>query len=801
MGMTTTSHTDVASTILASLASQSQNESRTILAKLLAREDIIVNHDPNAETAYFNGETRVLTMPMWIGMSEALSDMLVAHEVGHALHTPEGSQPVIDAMKRVDPKGSVIAKTYLNVVEDARIEREIKSEFPGTKRCFAIGYRELFDKNFFDLSAMPMNQRTLIDRINIHAKIGTLVSVPFTDYERGFVDAVMNTRDWNEVVELSREIWDYDAAEKTRKQQEQLESGNGPESDEGDEDGQESPEGDSGGNLDGDSSPSDESPESQESSEDGTNADGEKNESANDSSDSNQGGKHSQGVSDSSPDAPKSVENFERMMQGLRDREAAPRNYAIMPTPDLDRIVIGRKDLDVIFGDWNRKMPPSATRVLDLATEIFLRENDKQVKAMVREFERRRAANASRRTRIGTRGVLNVNRVHAYKFSEDIFKTHAVTRDGQSHGIVMFVDWSSSMSSVFADTINQTLSLASFCHKARIPFVVYGFSSELPWRIRGNSNSSTCWSRNSGDLNGIDFSLIELISSDLNRKDFLVQVRNLIGLSSCVGGQHNPFVVQAQSRLGSAGGTSLSVNLDPSCRLGSLRLGGTPLNSAILAAHDILPEFRNRTRVQVLTSVFLTDGGATDRILNHTWENSQPKYYAPTPGCGNWNIPIFARHRNSKNYIATNHSSSNLTDGLLNSLRDHARSRVLGIEIKHSSWSRMIDRSGTSVIWDVARYLDHADGTTRTNEEKVAMVRKAESDNVLIVPKNEASAYDSLYIMSSKSMSFGEASNLDSLDSGASLTRIRNAFLRQFHTGRVSRVFLNHFVPMVSENI
>ena len=43
----------------------------------------------HVETAMFNVHTRVLTLPMWKKASECVFDMLVAHEVGHALFTPD----------------------------------------------------------------------------------------------------------------------------------------------------------------------------------------------------------------------------------------------------------------------------------------------------------------------------------------------------------------------------------------------------------------------------------------------------------------------------------------------------------------------------------------------------------------------------------------------------------------------------------------------------------------------------------------------------------------------------------------
>ena len=61
-------------------------EVKGTLAKLLATEDIVVEHRP-VETAQFDVDHRVLTLPIW-DASNNIVDCLVAHEVGHALYTP-----------------------------------------------------------------------------------------------------------------------------------------------------------------------------------------------------------------------------------------------------------------------------------------------------------------------------------------------------------------------------------------------------------------------------------------------------------------------------------------------------------------------------------------------------------------------------------------------------------------------------------------------------------------------------------------------------------------------------------------
>ena len=55
-----------------------RHEIKSQLAKLLATEDLVVEHKKVA-TACFNVHTRVLTLPLWEKASETVYDLLVGH--------------------------------------------------------------------------------------------------------------------------------------------------------------------------------------------------------------------------------------------------------------------------------------------------------------------------------------------------------------------------------------------------------------------------------------------------------------------------------------------------------------------------------------------------------------------------------------------------------------------------------------------------------------------------------------------------------------------------------------------------
>ena len=97
---------------------------------------------------------------------------------------------------------------------------------------------------------------------------------------------------------------------------------------------------------------------------------------------------------------------------------------------------------------------------------------------MAQQFEMRKSADAYARQRVHKTGVLNTNKLHEYKLTEDLFLRQTTTPDGKNHGLVMLVDWSGSMSDHIVETVKQLLVLVQFCRKVSIPFDVYTFTSK-----------------------------------------------------------------------------------------------------------------------------------------------------------------------------------------------------------------------------------------------------------------------------------------------------------------------------------
>ena len=189
------------------------------LAKLLATEDLVVEHR-KCETAQFDVERRVLTLPVWDNASEDVYDMLVSHEVGHALFTPNE-----DWTSKIK-----VPHSFINVIEDARIEKLMKRKYAGLPKTFFKGYQELDGEDFFQVNDKgDLRDIQLIDRINLQFKVGNFTYIPFQDSEYEFVKRAEEVETFEEVMQLSKDIfdfmkqqWEEEQAEKAEEEQEEM---------------------------------------------------------------------------------------------------------------------------------------------------------------------------------------------------------------------------------------------------------------------------------------------------------------------------------------------------------------------------------------------------------------------------------------------------------------------------------------------------------------------------------------------------------------------------------------------------
>ena len=176
-------------------------KNKSTLAKLLSEEDINVVHK-QMETAYFNSKTRELGLPIWKDedMTKDIYDLMVCHEIGHALWTP------LDMLEKASVRK--LNHGVVNIIEDARIEGFVKTKYPGAIGVMKRGYKDLVAKDFFGTKNEDINTFNLIDRINVFFKSGD-TSIKFTEEEKVWVDRVAAVKTEDEVLDLAEELYKW----------------------------------------------------------------------------------------------------------------------------------------------------------------------------------------------------------------------------------------------------------------------------------------------------------------------------------------------------------------------------------------------------------------------------------------------------------------------------------------------------------------------------------------------------------------------------------------------------------------
>ena len=135
-------------------------DTKSQLAKLIATENITVQQN-NVKTASFDVVNRILTLPIFKTDSKDVTDMLVAHECAHALYTPS------NGWKKIADDDEL--RSYVNVLEDCRIDKKIQKKYPGVVTNYINGFEILNRQNFFGLKDKDYNKDLmLIDKINMY---------------------------------------------------------------------------------------------------------------------------------------------------------------------------------------------------------------------------------------------------------------------------------------------------------------------------------------------------------------------------------------------------------------------------------------------------------------------------------------------------------------------------------------------------------------------------------------------------------------------------------------------------------
>ncbi len=733
---------------------------KDILSRLLATEDIVVEHSKTAATAMFDVKNRVLVLPIWKDMDNRLYDMFVGHEVGHALFTPcedASGRSLPQILSEIAGPGGneQLVMGLMNVVEDARIERKMKIKFPGLRRDFAAGYQDLHkNRDFFELKNEDIDEMSFGDRINLHYKIGDQVEISFTDEERKTLDTIDASESFEDVLDIVQSLYDSHANESlTSDKAGSMECGFDDEQEEGQEDensvrvGESQTDGSdstddeqSDGDASGDDS-EDSGASADDDTDDGSSADS--TESDETASDGNEPMDSCTGLS--------TVDAADKNMQQFRDTATYGNKYFRLGEFDAKQWIV---PVDITYKSLSCEKENEIKQLLD-------RKVAKGANLLAKQFEMKKAADEHQRTSIAKTGIIDTVKMCNYKFSDDIFLRNATIASGKNHGLVCFIDWSGSMCGDLSATIEQLYLLATFCKKVNIPFDFYAFSSITPWdntyagRRYGEDKEvqlMECpinqpefdeqhdWDDPLRDRQpSTDLCLYHLVSSDFKARVYTDCMKKLA------------LIAQSYSDgYGCYGRTfdSCEIKFPP-----HLQLGGTPLDDTIVLARNIVNEFRTKHALQVVHGVFLTDGDSHGGCLRGATH----------------------MHEGRKTYNLKDNSYYANTAPLLEWFRATTGAKAIGIFLTNKNKEML--RNGKIA------YIDQKQFTKQFKKEK-------------FINCGEARGYTEYFIL--KSDTTVDQGSFDEVDANISTTKLRTAFSKS-QTGCItSRTVLNRIADLIA---
>ena len=724
-----------------------RHEIKSQLAKLLATEDLIVENK-KVETAEFNVRTRVLTLPLWDKASNNVYDMLVGHEVGHALYTP-------DTEWFLERK---ISQQFVNIVEDVRIEKLIKRRYAGLSKTFYNAYNELSDNDFFDVQDKDLGELNLADRINLYFKIGNFVDIDFTVEEMIYVNKVDSCETFEEVLDAAEELYNY-CKEQMEEEKESIAPTEGT--------------GENEGSIEaGDTTIDSEEETSEEVDMDyqPKSADnGPVLEDFEDMSGGNSGGEEN-------IDEPEveTADSLNEALKNLVSNTGADSSYFELPEVYLDKLIIPN---DFIYNrcqeEWksteeayrDSRFYQENPHLLKTKEEIFeevdgqfikfKKSAQKEVSYLVKEFEMKKSAGAYARSSIARTGILDTAKLHTYKFNEDLFKKVSIVPDGKNHGLVFLLDWSGSMHQVMLDTIKQLYNLLWFCKKVQIPFDVYAFTSDFPYGdVNETGERVPTYKR---ENNKVDlppwFSLMHLFTSDTKSKQLEGQMKDIFRVVAAMDNNvHTNYNIPQE-----------------------MRLSGTPLNEAIICLHQILPQFKKKHNLQKVQCVVLSDGEAQpikiNKEVNRPWEED------PFLGTVYTSRNTFLRDRKTGNTYSFDKEWYEQTDVLIQNLKDNLPDmNLIGIRLLSSR--------------DAGQFIRRYSGYgTDLNNRMMSEWKKHKS----VVIKN--SSFDSWFGLLSSALSSDDEF---SVNDDATKLQIKRAFIKSLKNKKMNKKILGEFIELVA---
>ena len=801
------------------------------LAKLMATENLTIVHK-KVPTAYFDMKNRILCCPIFKDdLSKELYDLFMGHEVGHALNTPyEGVHSALTKNKTL--------KGYLNVVEDVRIEKDIKNRYAGLRKSFFTAYNELMEMDFFGIKKRDLQALSLIDKINLITKVGHRVNIKLNSEEAGFLQMAEDCKTWEDVEICANAIYDWSKENEVRDENDEALVPQtiqfGDEDDMEDEDGeemeQEFGEDEDGNNSDSNGNEGDESEDeddslpdvdafgkdSAETDENAPEGKGETDDGEESDQKSNQrkttGKEGGVGSSDDYDDEDGARESVTEHHAHNNEDMFISESNMISTTVHLKDsfkkrnqfkgIVVTYKKMiedwkpfwvsksDEIYGDSDEKIAKRLAKAT-YSSKKLKDKNKKIVQHMAKEFEMKQTALQSAKAFQGKTGKLDMTKLAKYQIVDDIFKKVTYFPDGKNHGLQVLLDWSGSISNECSDLIEQTMILVDFCRKVNIPHRVYLFSDVYYDEINGETEDDSYFTSREPRL-------IELFSDKMSTREFNENHKNVSHLFNQYHFDRRTFRKQIELHNAWFGDEDF-IDIDEcygwydfdnySCPR-NYRLGGTPLDHCLTAMRLLIPTFNEEYGIEKSILTVITDGYShRSPVFDETDEEREDKRSQEQcdEGQYSWRIarqrwlidPITNRSHMYSDHDGYNSNNFSQTQNILDWLQKETGCIVTGYFVL----------GGKNDFWGLHNNLEE--------------IRKGDADSMWKECRKNGlcfsvHGYGKLFLTTSSALSVAGDDQLDEDLVGANKRRLLSAFKKNQNSKSTSRFLTNEFIKEIA---
>jgi len=774
----------------------------------MATENLTIQHQ-KIRTAKFDPKNRVLYLPIWQNMSGVMYDLLGGHEVGHALYTPADGWHDAAA----DTTKGKNYKSFLNVVEDARIEKKVQRKYPGLRVSFRDAYAELNKQDFFGLKNREINTMAFIERLNIYTKSQYTAKIKFSPEEQKFVNKIQTLESWDDVVSFTDEIYAYSKQEQFDMQLYDFDDvanlddgydGDGYSDSDDYNEPEDTQDEQSEGEPNSESKDKSEEQSEKETNQKGNESDEGENEGEPNDDDSDKT------VNRDKESAPSDIdqfdpscqtdENFRNNESMLLDEKCKEYLYVTLPKANYSNIITPAKRVQQLLSEYyNQRIIDGALteeKVKGYVNE-FKSKNERYVSLLAKEFEMRKAAKSFSKSKISDTGDIDINKLSSYKFDDNIFRKVMLVPKGKSHGLILLLDRSGSMSDNMAGSIEQILILSMFCRKVNIPFIVYGFGDCTTSNMIDSGllhdeyykKSKEAFDVKVNDLYLRDVFLREYLNSKMSNAEYSKALRNMILLK--------------KSYEGRTGRWSTNYIGQPE----SENLSNTPMIQAIVALAGVMKAFRKQNNLDMSSLVIVHDGDA-DNCSAYKTMDTRRNYLTNVEevvevGRGfnhrSVNVVLTDRQHKYQRMLVDKPDSSHsdvLTNAVLDWFRTTTESKIFGFfllggyrnSVKNAIYNRYVFPDGTDL-----NQLQRTDFNRKHNEQ-IRLVKQFKSEKFLV---SHRPGYNAFYLVSGGSDLVTETEEIE-VEGKVTANKLKNAFMKFNKKKAINRVLVSKFIQGIA---